>query len=96
MDTTINCEMLIKYRRHLIPLFIFPTVFFCGSSFLPKELISIVLFPMFFAVTFYAAIPYFTKRASYNYWIMVMGVWICGIIPAIPVAAIVNLITSAE
>jgi hypothetical protein len=94
MDSIINREMLIKYRRHLIPLFLFPSVAFGGIGLLPNEWTVFVLFPAFFAVTIYAALPYYTKRASFSYWMLAMGVWVSGIVPAMFVAVIVALPTS--
>ena len=93
MDSVINREMLLKYRRHLIPLFLFPSLAFGADGLFPNGWTSFVLFPAFFAVTIYGALPYYTKKASFSYWMLAMGVWMSGIVPAIFVALIVAFVT---
>lgn len=84
-------EKLIRYRRHLIPLFVFPSVFFAGGTLLPQEFVAPALFPLFFGVTFYGALPYLQKKESYSYWIMAMGVWCAGIVPAFVISGLLQL-----
>jgi hypothetical protein len=92
MDSTFNREMAVKYRRHLIPLFLFPSFAFVGELLLPKELTSAILIPLFLAICIYAGLPYLTKKASYGYWMLAMGVWIAGIVPAIFMVVVLRAI----
>jgi hypothetical protein len=92
MDSTINREMAVKYRRHLIPLFLFPSFAFTGELVLPKVLMSAIFIPLFLAIGIYGGLPYFTKRASFAYWMLAMAILMAGIVPAILIVVVLTAI----
>jgi len=83
---------LSRYWKYLIGVALFPFVFFFGGEFFHIPFAVFVI--PFFAVGLLAAWPLFRFGAPYLFWIVAMGVWMGGIILAVVLFQIINLIRS--
>jgi len=88
--------MLIRNRRHLIPLFLYPSVLFVAPTFLPQGLVMPILFPLFFVVTIYGDLPYYRKQVPSSYRRIAMAVSCAGIVPALFFVALVVLLVGEK
>ena len=63
-----------------------------GGILIPEDIFDKIDKATFFIVFIVAVLPYFKKIESFSYWMLAMGIWVAGIIPALLLGGLVQII----
>lgn len=89
-------EGLRLYWKHLVPITILPTILVVLLNSVPERWVFsvfvIVGLPLFYRCGFYASFPYRKKNVTYRFWIVAVGCWLFGAVPAFIVLMVIKAV----
>ena len=79
-----------RYWKYLLSIFVFPTIFVLGGSYLHFPIVVlIVLFVAAFALSIWPCVRF---RAPFTFGLAGMAAWVVGIVVAVAVVTIVQVV----